>query len=463
MSPTARIRRAGLRTRVTAGFAAGALALSASMALISYQLVRGSLLEEREDTAVRAAYFNSAVIASGLSAPDPDILELLRTLDTGGSRRALVLRDGGWKMRDADNGLTEAIPLALRDMVERDQPAVQRVRVDGQAAIVVGVPMDDSTAFFLVDSLQELDRTFQVLALVLTVVAAATTVGGAALGWYATRYVLRPLTSVAAAAEEIAAGDLSARLDPAAEPDLARLTTSFNQMVDRLAGRLERDRRFAADVSHELRSPLQTLSAAASVLNRRGKQLDARSAAAAGLVVDEVTRFQTLVNDLLELARSDQAPSREPVDVVALARQACRARGMPESLVTVEPGTGHADNAPVIWQIDRRRIEQLLGNLLDNAVRHGGGPVAVRLGHHDSSAFIDVEDEGPGVRPEDKEIIFERFVRGRMASARGDSDGTGLGLALVAQHAAAHGGTVCVQDRDAGGARFRVELQGCVP
>jgi signal transduction histidine kinase len=442
----------GLRTRVTAGFAAGALALSVSMALVSYQLTRSSLLEERERTTVRAAYFDATVVRAGLAADQPDIVAVLRSLDTGDNRSAILRRDGRWYAREADTGLTAAVPHGLQQLVQQGQPAMQRVRSDGQPAIVVGVPLGASAVLYEVQSLTELDSTLGVLALVLIAAAIMTAAGGAALGWYTSRYVLRPLTSVAQAAQEISAGDVHARLDPTAEPDLARLTTSFNRMVDELAGRHERDRRFAADVSHELRSPLQTLSAAASVLTRRHEHLDTRTATAASLVAEEAARFQTLVNDLLELARSDRPAERSPVDVVALARQACRRAGLREDIIQLD---GHDDP---VWQVDRRRMEQMLGNLLDNAIKYGGGPVAIRFGTTSSSHYVEVDDAGPGVNHEDQPIIFDRFVRGRSACARGSRDGTGLGLALVAQHAAAHRGRASVRDRPGGGARFRIDL-----
>ncbi len=445
------MRRPGLRTRVSAGFAAGALLLSATMAGLSYELTRNTLLAGRERTAVRAAYLDATVVRAGLATDRPDVVEVLRSLDTGGTRRAVLRRDGRWYARTADAGVTEAVPVSLQRLVERGRPGVQRVRTETGPALVIGVPLSSSTAFYVVDSMHELDQTLRVLALVLTLVAAGTTAAGAGFGRYVTRRALRPLTSVAAAAREITAGDLSARLDPAAEPDLERLTTSFNQMVDQLAQRLDRDRRFAADVSHELRSPLQTLAAATSVLSRRRAQLDERTATAVDLLAEEVARFQSLVTDLLELARGDQPPHRTSVDVADLARQVCRARGVPPDIVC-------ADDTDVVWQVDRRRFEQVLGNLLDNADRHGGGPLAVRLGHADGLHYLEVDDDGPGVLPQDRTAIFNRFVRGRHAAARGDSGGAGLGLALVAQHVTAHGGRILVTDRPGGGARFRVEL-----
>jgi signal transduction histidine kinase len=448
------MRRAGLRVRVIAGFAAGALLLSATLAFVSYEISRRSLLAEREGTAVRAALYDAAVVRAGITATlRPDIVGVLRSLDTGETRRALLYRDATWHARNADAGLTDAVPVALQRRVgETQQAAVQRVRADGVPTLVVAVPIAAGTVFYEVDSLQELDHTLRVLTIVLTLVAVSVAAGGAALGWYASRYVLRPLTRVADAAEGIAGGRLDARLDPAAEPDLARLTTSFNHMVDELSARLERDRRFAADVSHELRSPLQTLAAATGVLTRRREYLDPRTATAVGLVADEVSRFQRLVDDLLVLARGDRPAERTPVDVTELAQQVCREREIADRIV---------EGGPVQWAVDRRRLGQLLGNLLENAEAYGGGATAVRLGLDGGRGWLEVDDEGPGVSPEDKPLIFDRFVRGRSAGSRSDAAGAGLGLALVAQHAAAHGGTVAVLDRPGGGARFRVELPGC--
>ncbi|GAA1525419.1 HAMP domain-containing sensor histidine kinase [Dactylosporangium maewongense] len=451
------MRRAGLRTRVIAGFAAGALALSASMAFISYELTRSALLAGRERATVRATAYDARIITASLRDDDPDVVDILRSLDTGGNRRTLLRRADGWYTRNNDPGAAAAVPAGLQRLVEEGGQGAQWVRVDGVPALVIGVPLSPTTALFEIDYLRELDQTLRTLAWVLGLVAAAVAAAGAGLGWYATRYVLRPLRSVADAAQGITDGDLSARLDPAAEPDLARLTTSFNGMVDQLARRHERDRRFAADVSHELRSPLQTLAASASVLHRRREHLDERTALAAGLVVEEIERFQSLVDDLLELARSDQPAQRAPVDPHALARRVAESQGLPADLVE-PPG---ADEAPQ-WLVDRRRLEQILANLLDNAVRHGGGPVAVRLTCVAGAGRVEVDDEGPGVRPADREVIFDRFVRGRSAGARGGGDGTGLGLSLVAQHASAHGGRVEVLDRPGGGARFRVDLPGVV-
>ncbi|MDI5944104.1 two-component sensor histidine kinase, partial [Micromonospora sp. DH15] len=131
--------------------------------------------------------------------------------------------------------------------------------------------------------------------------------------------------------------------------------------------------------------PLQTLAAAASVLQRRREHHDERTAVAAGLVADEIDRFQRLVNDLIDLARSDQPAHRAPVDVADLARRACAGRDLPPTLVRRAAGT------PATWRVERRRVAQVRANLLDNAVRYGAGPVAVRLSRDGDIGIIEVD------------------------------------------------------------------------
>ena len=451
-------RARGLRARITTVFALGALALSVALAGATYELTRQSLLDERERAAVRAAYFDAALIRQGLGGEDPDLAEVLRSLDTGETRRPLIRRDGQWFARTADDGLTEAVPQRLQRLVEQGTPAVQRVSLRAEPALVVGVPLQEGASYYELTELSELRSTLTVLATVLGLVALVTTFAGAGVGWWASRRVLRPLGDVASAAGIIASGDFTARVGRDRDPDLDKLAVAFNQMVDEVSARSEADRRFAADVSHELRSPLQTLSAATSVLDRRREQLDDRSAAAVALLTDEVARFESLVTDLLELARSDRAAERRPTDVVALTRAVLESRRLASTVLSVsEPAVGEP---AVMLDIDPRRYEQLLVNLIDNAAKHGGGVVRIGLSVGDEALTLEVDDEGPGVPVEERELVFDRFARGRAASARGGSEGTGLGLALVLQHVQAHRGTVLVTDRPGGGARFRVTLPG---
>lgn len=442
------MRPAGLRSRLTALFALGALGVCAALATATYSLTRSAIVEERERTAVRAAYYDAAAVQAGLRADAPDIVAVLRSIDTGSGRRPVVRRGETWFARTADDGLREAIPQQLQDLASGGTAGVQRTRLGRTPVLVVAVPLPEVGAtYYELNDLGELQDTLRSLATSLVLAALMTAGAGAAVGWWASRRVLRPLVTVEQAATRIAQGDLEARLDVSGEPDLRRLALSFNSMVDALSERLQRDRRFAADVSHELRSPLQTLSTAAAVLERRRDRLDDRSSAALGLLTKEVSRFQQLVTDLLELSRGERPPTLGPVDVAALLRQVCADRGTP-----VET------DGDLVVQADARRLRQVLVNLLDNADRHGGGAVCARAVRLDDAVRIEVDDEGPGVPEEERVLVFDRFGRGRGSGTRGSSEGTGLGLSLVAQHVAAHGGSVTILDRPGGGARLRVEL-----
>ena len=322
------MRPLGLRTRVSVAFGAGSLVLSAALAGTTFALTSGSALEVRERASVRAAYGDARVVRRALSVPEGDVVEALRTLDTGRTRLPLLRRDGVWYARTADDGLTDAVPPALLRLVEQGRPAVQRVRVQGRPVLVLGIPLDENTSYVEVDALAELDRTLRTLGTVLVLVAAATTLAGLTLGAWAARRLLRPVQAMALAATRISGGDLEARLAPVRDPDLAPLTTSFNGMLDHLAARSDRDRRFAADVSHELRSPLQTLTNASAVLHNRSADLGPRGRAAAELVQSEVARFSALVQDLLELAREDLPVQAEDTDVVGLVQEECGRRGL---------------------------------------------------------------------------------------------------------------------------------------
>ena len=451
------MRRLGLRARITAVFALGALVLSVALAIATYELTRTSLLAERERTAVRTAYADAAFIRTGLGGADPDILGALQNLDTGELRRPLVRRNGQFFARTAaDSSLTAAIPDDLQRLVDSGRAGVQRVPLRDSTALVVGVPLASvSSAYYEITPLAELEDTLGVLSRALGAVALVTTLAGASVGWWASRRVLRPLALVARAAGSIASGDFTARVARDTDPDLDKLAVSFNRMVDEVSARSEADRRFAADVSHELRSPLQTLSAATTVLDRRRDSLDGRTAAAVDLLTSEVARFESLVTDLLELAKSDRAAERRPTDVVALTRAFLASRRLPPELLDV---TGDA----AVLDVDPRRYEQVLANLVDNADKHGGGVVRVGVCVADDSVTLEVDDEGAGVPVDERDQVFIRFARGRAANMRGGSEGTGLGLALVTQHVQAHRGTVQILDRPGGGARFRVVLPGAL-
>lgn len=342
--------------------------------------------------------------------------------------------------------------------------ALEWVRVDGSPALVVGtaVPAVDAE-FYELARTSELTRTLTTLAVALAGFALLTTVAGATLGRWSTRRLLAPLDVVAAATARIAGGDLGTRLPTTDDPELVTIVGSFNAMVDALAERVRRDARFTADVSHELRSPLTTLTTAVQVMHARCGGMSPSAQQALDLLDDELTRFRTVVEDLLKLGRLDAAvdgPRVTPVRVGDLVREALAANG--RDIGVVEDSRGAAD---LVVSVDKQLLARSLVNLFVNADVHGGGLHRIALGATTRSsttveAEILVEDAGPGVAMGDRERIFERFVRG---GSRGSLPGSGLGLSLVAETVRAHSGSVRYVDRPGGGSCFVIGLPLATP
>jgi signal transduction histidine kinase len=281
---------------------------------------------------------------------------------------------------------------------------------------------------------------------------------GAAVGWWAARRVLRPLRGIGQAAESLATGRLDTRVEASDDPDLAALAESFNEMAVALQVRIERDASFASNVSHELRSPLMTLAASIEVMQNQRDDMPARARAALDLMEADIERFQQLVEDLLEISRFDAGVMHldlEEVRVDELVLQAVASSTDVDVPIDID-----SDLAGVVVKADKRRLSRVIANLLDNAAKYGDGASRVELRKRGDAVLIAVEDEGPGVPPEDRDSIFFRFNRGSSAGRRRGIDGVGLGLALVAEHIRLHGGQVWVEGRpeDHAGARFVIEL-----
>jgi signal transduction histidine kinase len=447
----------GLRSRVTVTFGLGALALSATMAGLTYFTARQFILRERETAILRQAYVNASLARSSLRSASPNIQQLLASLDTvPGSRSVLELK-GAWYATSISVG-ENAIPLGLRDLVLSGTPATQHFVLGNTAQMAVGLPIPSvSASYFEVFSLDDLSRTLRILALALAAAALLTTVAGASIGRWASGRALRPLAQVSRAAETVAGGSLDTRLLAEGDPELSALASSFNRMTDALQERIDHEVRFSADVSHELRSPLTTLATSLGVLESHRDELPPRSRHALDLLSAELHRFQRMVDDLLEISRVDTGSaelSLDEVEVGELARQAAAAGGAGDVPVDVDPSVSGLR----LW-VDKRRIERVVTNLVDNAQQYAGGVsrLAVEPGNGQSVRFV-VADRGPGVAPGERERIFERFYRGQAAGQRGRTSGTGLGLSLVAEHVRLHGGRVWAETGPDDENRFVIEL-----
>jgi signal transduction histidine kinase len=427
---------------VVVAFAVGALLVSAVLALTTFVLTRSYLVDQREQSLAQQGYADAALLRSRIAGAGTVGDELGDLTTATGATVVVRARDGRWYSTSLAVGAHD-VPPELERLVASGSAGTQRTSGPRGPPMVVGVPLRTSDAeFFEVTDLSELQTALTTLAAVLAGGAAVATLAGAAFGTWASRRTVRPLEDVAGAATRIAGGELSARLAPTDDPDLAGIVASFNSMVDALGARIERDARFVADVSHELRSPLTGLVTSVEVLGARRAELSDRGQAVLALVETELARFRRTLDDLLELARmdGDRARPRDPVEVGTLLRELLAVTGRPAGLLDVADGGGTA-----VVRADKPALERAVRNLLDNADRHGGGVRRVGLTATDDAVLVDVEDGGPGVPPEDRERIFERFARGSRA-ARGSLPGAGLGLAIVAETAARHGGKAWCAD-----------------
>jgi signal transduction histidine kinase len=451
-------RRLGLRARITLAFAIGALLLSALLSGTTWALTRENLVNQREDSAMVLVFQNARTVQGRVANPDTDQQALLSSLSTARGARPILYYDDKYVPLTPEFG-QDALPRSLRETVIGGHAARMRFDLRGEMQLAVGIPLPQAhAAYFEIISLDDVEKTLEALGVSLVAASLVTTLAGAALGWWAARRALRPLSSVSSAAELLAAGQLDTRLEPSVDPDLRPITASFNDMAQALQDRIEQDGRFASDVSHELRSPLMTLAASIEVLGNQRDELPERAQTALDLMVADVDRFQQLVGDLLEISRFDAGVARLELEEVHLAELVMQS--VSHSSEVDVPVELDAALAGVVVHADKRRIVRVIANLLDNARKYGDGATGVALRRVDDGIQIAVEDRGPGVPEEDRLVVFNRFSRGASAGSRGTTDGVGLGLALVAEHVNLHGGKVWVEDRVDGeeGARFVVEL-----
>ncbi|WP_185994460.1 sensor histidine kinase [Nocardioides campestrisoli] len=447
-----RSARSSVRVRTTAA-ATLVVALALLVGAIALVwLVRGSLRDGLEATATqRTAALAQQVEASGLPAPGEDDGDLDDDPDDLDEDEPL------WQVQDEEGRVLRSSQPGLPALPASD---TARVRVPGTdsdylvATEDVELPGDGEDAVVVVAvSWEEVDDSIAALVpplvvglpLVLLVVSGVT--------WLVVGRALAPVERIRREVEQITGDRLDRRVpEPRSRDEVNRLARTMNLMLGRLEGSSERQRRFVADASHELRSPLASIRQTAEVAVAHPDALPEGELAEA--VLAESVRMQHLVEQLLLLTRDDAGAAlvRREVDLDDLVLAGVR-RSRREG-VTVDASAVGA--ARVLG--DPVALGQVVRNLLDNAVRHARSRVTVELhpaGPGGREVVLVVSDDGQGIPPEERERVFERFVRLDEARAR-DAGGSGLGLAIVRSVVEAHGGSVTVQ----GGARFVVRLPG---
>lgn len=451
MTPRRRLPGLPLRARLTTTFAVVTLLATILVSATTFLLARQYLLDQRERSALRQTFLNARLVRDLVQAGDQEPQAILdSTVAEVGTLALLRVGDQWYASGVAAD--PKALPASLLAALDDNAVAHQRVTRNGGTRLLIGIPLRAVDAQYVeVVPLDNLERTLRTLLLSLVIGSAGTTIVGALVGFSISRRVLRPVQRMSAVASGIAAGGLDQRLT-GGDRDLDSLVLSFNTMVDSLQERIEREQRFSAAVSHELRTPLTVMKASIGIVEQRAADLPPRSRDAIGMLAKQVDYFEQLVLDLLQISRFDagiEEPNLEETDIVEYVESLMRQLDGPPVEVS-GPGSSRLG-------VDRRRVERIIGNLVENAQRYAGGAVAITIDLGTDQVAIGVCDAGPGVSVDERDQIFERFRRGRGARHQ-SSRGSGLGLALVAEHARVLGGHVCVTDRSGGGACFTLTL-----
>jgi two-component system sensor histidine kinase MtrB len=345
---------------------------------------------------------------------------------------------------------------------------------DGTPSVVVGsrivLPSDGATyALYYLFPMGEEERTLSLVERSILTSAALLLLLTAGIVLLVTRQVITPVRLARRVAERIASGRLEERMHVHGEDDIARLATSFNQMTDALQQQIRQlvelsrvQRQFVSDVSHELRTPLTTVRMAGDVLHDSRGSFEPVAARAAELLQNELDRFENLLSDLLEISRFDAGAAGLELSEVNIAdvahrvvdRSAALARQRGVSLVVDAP-------TPCVAEVDERRIERVLRNLVSNAIDHANvrrdARVVVRVAGDVGAVAVTVRDFGVGLQPGQSAMVFNRFWRADPARAR-TTGGTGLGLAISLEDAQLHGGWLQVWGAPDEGAQFRLTV-----
>lgn len=417
-------------------------------------LTQRSLVAGIEATvSARVDEIAAVIPPEGLGPPGSEARRALQAAVAGTVRASLVQvlgPDGTVAAASEDivgeGPLTSARP-AAGEQVREDR----RLPVDEDDAfrvITIAVPTEEG--IYTITAGQSLgaaeDSTRTITSLLALGYPVLLVVVGASTFWFVGRS-LRPVEAIRVKVSGIGERELTERVPvPAAQDEVARLAVTMNQMLDRLESAQRSQRQFVADASHELRSPIATLRAAAEIALAHGGRGDADSAAVAEGTLLETTRLERLVDDLLLLARADERglhPDRVEVDLDdLLVAEAERVR------VT----TGLRVNTRISARRvlgDRHQLAQVLRNLVDNAVRFADTEVGLSLYRSGADAVLEVADDGPGIPTADRDRVFDRFVRLDDSRERAHG-GSGLGLAIVREIVHAHGGSVTVADSTPG-------------
>ncbi len=497
VAASASLLRRSLQVRVVVTTVALGLVTVTGVGLVLGEEISQRLLDGRRDQATEQAARGTITAQQEFSNADIEsatdvrsiAVNLVDTLEKSGPEgdvTVLLLRPPGKSSFDdltGGNDVTPAqIPADLREAV-RSSPdqrsrslGLPRDGADAPALAVgqvVEVPIVGTYELYFVFDLAPEQATLDAVQRVLLLGAGFLVLLVALVAALVARQVVRPVRAAAAVAQRLAAGDLEQRMDVRGRDDLARLAGSFNAMAASIRGQITRletlgalQQHFVSDVSHELRTPLTTIRMAGELLYESRSDFPPALARSAELLYSQVDHFENLLADLLEISRYDAGAAVLDVEaldlravvttVVEQARPVAGARSTPLSL--------EVPDEPCVAEVDRRRVERVVRNLVGNALAHGRErAVTVTVAADDGAVAVRVRDHGVGLTPAQCRRVFDRFwraepSRGRVGGPGGGSGGTGLGLAIAREDALLHAGRLDVWGRLGQGASFVLTL-----
>jgi two-component system sensor histidine kinase MtrB len=484
--------RRSLQFRVIATTIAASVAVIAVLGIFLVDQIAAGLLASERTFALNQAASGLAIAqdqpgmqrAGGATASTlSSLANTLQARSGPGNRYDVVILQQGTGSAlsgvTTSHALPASIPLKLRQDVTTEQhrgvsnplwyaPALLRqAGQPPQPALAVGVPLTASDQLYYLFPLTAQEQTLRLVETTLIGAGVGLVVLLAVIVSVVTRWVVVPVRQARRAASRLSSGHLDERMPVRGTEDFAALARSFNEMAASLQDKLAEleelskvQRQFVSDVSHELRTPLTTIRIAADVLFGARDQLGPAAARSAELLQGQLERFEALLADLLEISRYDAnvvTLDAEPADICDLvlraaadAEQLAARRGSRIDF-RLPPG-------PCVAEVDRRRVERILRNLLDNAVEHGEGrEVVVTVAADSDAVAVAVRDHGCGLRPGEQQRVFERFWRADPARAR-TSGGTGLGLAIALEDTKLHGGWLQAWGEQGKGSVFRLTL-----
>jgi two-component system, OmpR family, sensor histidine kinase MtrB len=464
-------------------FLASVLVLVLGGFLLMQQATIG-VIDGKKETAKNEARQAVNTAQGQLNAADltgeVNVDKLLFDLATGYAGRAgqyevIIIARG--QIITAGNAVVISIPAALRKRVEQSNDllmtSTQIDYRDGRpsvAGLVAGatltLPGTGRYQIYLLFPLTQEVATLGVLRYAVVTTGAILVILLTFIAALVSRQVVTPVRAARRAAESLASGNLRDRMKVRGQDDLARLATSMNYMASELEKQINTleelsavQQRFVSDVSHELRTPLTTVRMASEVLYEARDEFDAVAARSAELLQNELDRFEALLSDLLEISRFDAGAAQlnvEEVDLRDLVRRVVEANLRLAETNNTEITVHESGEAKA--EVDTRRIERILRNLLVNAIEHSEGhPIDILIESDDAAVAIAVRDHGVGFEASQARQVFHRFWRGDAARAR-TVGGTGLGLAIAMEDANLHGGWLTAWGRPAMGAQFRLTL-----